>query len=392
MLALMGCLEADMPPTVTVIDSAGVTVIAHSSEHLQGLASLVLQDEPAVQLGSVNGSEDYLFGVNAVALLEDQRIAVANGGTQEVLVFERSGQLVHRTGSRGDGPGEFQSIRSLVPLPPDSLGVYDELHRRLSIYDPQGSLMREVSLREALPMPVMSQLLPLSQEEMVLFTTGAARLLGDSLRARPLSESLVVSRTGEMLRAIGSFPGLESYQAEGRMGVLLFSARTNMALADDHLVVGTAETTEIRYLDRYGKVTRIVRWPDRDRAVSEEDITGFIEAVLEAVPESRWSALRARLQDMPHTEEVPPYQDLLSSPAGEIWVGDYPGAAVDLTGRPPPARQWLLVGPDGILRATIETPNGFRPLVISGSEVFGVFMDDLGVETVRAYVIKAPSQ
>jgi len=52
LFTLLGCAEGDLLPTVTVTDSAGVTVVDHTTEHMQRLASLALQGEPVFQLGT----------------------------------------------------------------------------------------------------------------------------------------------------------------------------------------------------------------------------------------------------------------------------------------------------------------------------------------------------
>ena len=50
-----------------------------------------------------------------------------------------------------------------------------------------------------------------------------------------------------------------------------------------------------------------------------------------------------------------------------------------------PERQWLVFGPEGELRATLRTPTGFRPHLVRGDTLLGVYTDELGVESVRAY-------
>jgi hypothetical protein len=88
------------------------------------------------------------------------------------------------------------------------------------------------------------------------------------------------------------------------------------------------------------------------------------------------------------SEEVPAYGALLASEEETIWVGPHQGPEVTNFDMPPAAGRWLLFRSDGILVATVEAPEGFEPLSIRGDQVFGVFVNEMGVESVRVYGIK----
>jgi len=60
-------------------------------------------------------------GIARTALLNDGRIAVANGEPTEIRIYSPNGAFVTRVGRRGRGPGEFQAIASMFPGNGDTL-------------------------------------------------------------------------------------------------------------------------------------------------------------------------------------------------------------------------------------------------------------------------------
>lgn len=75
-------------------------------------------------------------------LLSDGRIAVVNGGTNEVRLFHPDGTPDTIFGGAGDGPGEFRGI-SLAGAVGDSLILYDTRLRRTTVWHPARGVVRE---------------------------------------------------------------------------------------------------------------------------------------------------------------------------------------------------------------------------------------------------------
>jgi hypothetical protein len=50
-------------------------------------------------------------------------------------------------------------------------------------------------------------------------------------------------------------------------------------------------------------------------------------------------------------------------------------------------RRWLVFDGDGILAAGVDTREGFEPHAVREDRVWGVFKDELDVESVRAYEV-----
>jgi hypothetical protein len=101
--------------------------------------------------------------------------------------------------------------------------------------------------------------------------------------------------------------------------------------------------------------------------------------------------LREVLDGIPQPQLHPVYDAIIAEDSGSIWVGEYAGQ-LGLMGLSPevrrvPARRWLVFGSDGILAATVGTPEGFVGHAVREGRVWGVFRDELGVESVRGYRI-----
>jgi hypothetical protein len=53
-----------------------------------------------------------------------------------------------------------------------------------------------------------------------------------------------------------------------------------------------------------------------------------------------------------------------------------------------PGRRWLVFGPDGALTAHVSTPEGFEPYAVREGRMWGVYTDEVDVESIRAYRLK----
>lgn len=63
-----------------------------------------------------------------------------------ILAYDSEGNLESVWGRRGDGPGEYRTIRQLLMLRGDSLGVLDQINTRLTVLNADGSVARTQQL------------------------------------------------------------------------------------------------------------------------------------------------------------------------------------------------------------------------------------------------------
>jgi len=266
--------------------------------------------------------------------------------------------------------------------------VYDSQARRLTVFPPDSGTPRVVSLAEVAPGRGWARILPLATG---LVFVGEAGLGGGSEQGvyRNQEESYRIDADGQILSTYGMFPGIQAFAGSGMMGRAPFGALLATATWRDQLVVGTGEEPELRLFGPGGSLTRIIRWADTDRSVSQERMNQYIEFLLGQVPPEQASPMRDRLQGMPHAPRMPAHAEVLVSPEGVIWVGEYPGPEAELpTGRGSVTRQWVVFGSDGVIRERIQTPRGFMPVSLGEDLVWGVYHNDLDMESVRAYPVR----
>ncbi|MYA40893.1 MAG: 6-bladed beta-propeller [Gemmatimonadetes bacterium] len=151
--AIAGCEEgpdpANWPEQLAygVRDSAGVTIVASASPATGSRLEWRVGPEPRVSVGAPTTDEDYqLYEVGDASRLADGRIVVANGGSNQVLVFDHAGNYLAAWAGQGEGPGEFRSLGLVESWTADSLIAADSEQGRVSIFDLEGNHGRTTTL------------------------------------------------------------------------------------------------------------------------------------------------------------------------------------------------------------------------------------------------------
>ena len=103
-------------------DSAGITIVESRRPESGSRLGWAVGDEPALSIGTMEATAAYqLYRVADATRLADGRVVVANGGSNELLVFDANGGYLDAWGGQGEGPGEFTSLSLVAPWPGDSL-------------------------------------------------------------------------------------------------------------------------------------------------------------------------------------------------------------------------------------------------------------------------------
>ena len=398
-MAVSGCAE---PPSdfVTVRDSAGVTIVENHAAGLESVSSWSVSGEPRIEIGGGAEPEIPLYRVTAVTPLESGRVAIGMTTPPQVVVVEADGGLSATLGQPGEGPGEFLTVGSVVALHADSVMVWDPDRRRFAVFQEDGTLVREVDLGAVAPMSArasantqtasgFTHLLPLADGTLAVVAEAALGPESEGMIVRHELPAFRIDPVGEVLASYGTFPGLASSPGMAAP----FGARTHPA-GGSHLVVGTSESPEYRMYGNSGDLTQIVRWPDSDRTIAGPFLERWLEMV-EADPN-----LGGFIEAAPRPERYPAYDDIVTTDRDEVLVGAYPGPLGLMPLRRAdqvpeafkgklrvPAREWLVFTSDGTVNATFTTPEGFEPYALRGDDLWGVYTDELDVESVRAYTL-----
>jgi hypothetical protein len=111
------------------------------------LEEWVLSEVPLLEIGVREGEDPYqLHRVRGSVRLEDGRVVVLNGGSQELRYFDPEGRFLKSVGGMGEGPGEFRGPAGLRRTHDGNLQVWDGSLMRVSIFDPEGAFQSSSTL------------------------------------------------------------------------------------------------------------------------------------------------------------------------------------------------------------------------------------------------------
>jgi hypothetical protein len=388
---LAGCaLEADPAVTWTERDSAGITIVESAVDLGAGQAGWSVADQPSLSIGTLAGSPEYqFFRIAGARRLPDGRIAVVNGGSQEVRVYGADGQFLHGFGTNGDGPGEFRGPRLAGTYGPDSLVIHDLDLRRVSVLHVDDGFARSFAVQDAggypIPLGVMA--------DGSIAYGGGASFSSDGgfptglYRAKSLYAS--VSTDGRAATLFGEFPALEMYaEVNGNSFMartIPFGRNTVASAAGDRLYVAFGDTYDVRAYDADGQLLRIFRLAAPPRPVEDADVRGYIEEQVaeDAESDNERRALRQLLEDLPVPETFPAYNDLQIDALGNLWAADYLAPGEDTP-------RWTVFSPDGHVLGRISTPARTRVLEIGRDYLLTLYVDEMDVEFVRLYALRRP--
>jgi 6-bladed beta-propeller len=94
---------------------------------------------PTLEIGRTEGDENYLFAqIASVLRLPDGTVAVSDGGTSRISIYDQQGSFLRSWGSKGEGPGEFRKLSRLYPKGSDSIMAADRSTNRVASFSLDG--------------------------------------------------------------------------------------------------------------------------------------------------------------------------------------------------------------------------------------------------------------
>ncbi len=364
-------------------DSAGVTIVEYAKRTSDTLP-WTIPSQPVVEIGAVEGDEAYqLSSVSSVRRLSDGRIVVANTGTNELRVYDKTGRHLVTMGRKGEGPGEFAGLGPVIVGAGDTLLAYDGNLKRVSLFTPDGVFVRSFSLAFAQGFP---QLEGEFADGTFLTTRNFAFIPGEiDDVVRDSAPVYHFAADGTLLDSVGRWLAQEWYvhgtRGEAWATSLPFGRRMMVAVARDGFYVGSSGRYAIEWRDPAGQLRRILRVLDEPIPVSAADWERVKQERMTGV-EDRWRPRQERmLSEMPVPSTRPAYGSLVLDTDGNLWVAESVVSSDDPQG-------WTVFASDGHMLGTITTPSGLNVRDIGRDYVLGVARDDLDVEHVRMYVLE----
>jgi hypothetical protein len=389
-LTATGCESPDVQREAsTARDSAGVRIV----ENVRGtwVTPWQVGSQPLLSIGSVAGDPDHeLDQVTGAVGLPDGRIVVANAGRLELLFYDGHGNLLHRAGGRGGGPGEFRSLEWLARYGADSILALDVRGHRVSYFDTDGNFARSVRLepnaRIPFPRPV-----GFFADGSLLAIPGTFSLGGDPPVRVERTRDLLLRYESDGTSAIllGSFPGHEQVIVPtGPHGGLErrrrpFGRATAFAAAGDRFYVADNDTYEIRVYSISGRQIQSIRKVAAPLTLEESDIRAFEDSVLAAADDRYLPQVRVLFENLPPPPRTyPAYApDIHIDRDQNVWVRE--------SSRPGQGRiEWSVFSAGGELQGAVNMPPGLEVLDIGADYILGLQRDTLDVEYVRKFSLQ----
>ena len=393
----LGCEPAEPPSaTVTVRDSAGITIVESAAPIWADGEGWTIAAEPEVVIGEAEGDERYLLdGVHGARRFPDGRIALLDRGSSRVRVYTAEGRHLFDVGGPGDGPAEFSNAQYL-DLVGDTIVVYEYAPATLTWFDDGGEFVRTA------PLPSLPSGPPYGTAFGFLGRDGvvvAALVLRPDYRPGRTRQTMFLWRvdlTGPGVDLVAEIRTDEIFVYNtGGWNDVTFGKTTSFTASDRWIYVAPSDAYSIQVLDSHGVVRRIIRRQVEPRAVTPADLRRHAEQVVAVnfLPPDRVDVIvrRVRAGEIAIAETMPAYRYLTVDVEENLWVEDWDDVGID-------QGAFSVFRTDGAWLGKVDLPAGLpylrginlrtSVLEIGVDYVLGVWTGAFGVEQVRMYRIK----
>lgn len=383
-MALEALAGTSMRTDSVALMTAALVAACSEADLSTRLESWTISVEPTASIGVVEGDSAFLFQrIVDARFSSGGGIVVADGGLSVLRVYDPDGAFVAQMGRRGDGPGEFQELRGIWTVSPDTVAAWDSRALRLTYFGGDHSAARTVSLESANATVGVGRL---------DFLAGALRdgsvVIGSvALADEPGADRVTIERIstrGEHLDRLGETTGLlRARLAERITGPVPFSPYPYVATYGDIVYHTNGTEPVVTAWSPTGE--RTIAFPAHDYDVERE-----WSSVAAEVEKRNVAPFVRAVATAPRPGSIPHLAGLLIDEAGRIWAKRYePGTDAIWLGGGGRAGggTWWVADPGGRLIAAVQVPAGFAPLQVEETRVLGVTVDSLGVERVEVRAI-----
>jgi hypothetical protein len=336
----------------------------------------LIAPDSAVTIGVAEGSLDLQFHRIVSVEFVQGGILVADGGSNEIRRFSNRGEILHRWGGSGDGPGEFRRLRWATSIA-DTVYAWDESSRRLTVYDEAGNVahvVRPTFFGGSAPQRVVGMFadhtlivnpLEISSQPRI----GAGVRAGDS----PIA---VAGWDDAALRPFTTVPGRPIYASSDGIRVPIpFTTYPAYSVAASSLIIGNGATHEFTRYSESGAALRTTRFVP-ERVVTAADLARYIDAYLESRRDGDASDIERAAKEAPVPEFMPTFDELAAQRSGATWIRTFtlPWDTV---------AEWVLLDSTGVASARLRTQPQFIIADATAESVVGIVRDSLGVEYIE---------
>jgi hypothetical protein len=390
-LALTACGRdaGSTGPTYAVRDSAGIEIVENTAPAWRAGEAWRLAEAPSLAIGVLEGAPEYqLEQVVGALRLADGRVVIADGGSQQLRIYDADGRFVRAHGGQGGGPGEFEGLGWIGRGGGEgTLLTYDYRSRRLSTFDVERGFTESVMLGVESGFPVF----PAGQfDDGSLFApVGRSFIAGRGEVKGGLTRDPMVyvrySLAGELLDTVATTAGTEYFVQTIDRGFTVSSALLGRSavstVSGDHVFLGTNDSYEIGRYTSDGTLLRLIRRAQPLRPVDGAMWEALKREGIEGISDENWRRTRERMfAEMPRPATVPAYENAMADAEGNLWVRGYTVLKEEPV-------FWTVFDTDGRMLGDVAVPRRFRVTEIGADHVLGVARDDFDVEQVQLFAL-----
>lgn len=335
-------------PEVMISDSAGLQVV--SVPPLKAFSLPELSARRLFSTQDIAGRKVELFEVLDGLFLPDGSLVVANTGAQELIHVGSDGTTARRIGRRGQGPGEFERLTTLLPSADGGFTAWD--YDRFSRYGPDAELVEVARLGYENPVVSLVPLL-VFDDGRVTAVLGEQRYFQASGERRDTVPLLTWDAGGDGPDTVGVWKGLERAFGSHQQGMAYlvpigFARTVFHASGGGRVAIGSNDSLDVMVYDSgLAPLHRIVA-PGRNGEVGIRERSAWQRRRASLVPLED-EGIRRAWNEAPVHATLPGFEGLQVGPDGWIWVGEaiVPGESL---------RRWVIFSPDGIPEAELKVP------------------------------------
>jgi hypothetical protein len=334
------------------------------------------------EIGSAEGARDYtFFRISDLAVSDGGEVLVLDSGDRSVAVYDSLGTFLRRIGRAGSGPGEF--VRpTRIELASDGLVVHDPQLARVTRLSATG----EVLDTRALPRPAgldLSRMYEMRDGSVVAGSVFRAALGGPEhdpfirvvrFAGESPVDTLLMFEVGAVLwSAPAGLPWGIAPTSLGPTGAWAVSGDSLLALVD----ATRSELRLVRFTGAGPTVLATGRLPVTARPVGEGELREIEREVRRRSPNAPG---RIQLTAPSWVSELT--GRALFDDRGGVWVETRP------SGEGP--HRWAVIDHGSPRGRWVAMPERFRLMAVRGGKAYGVWRDELEVQTIRVYELPLP--
>lgn len=378
--------SADNEPDPSPADFFG------SAEH-----SFRLSPEPLFTVGLDDALP--LDRVYAAFLLGDH-VVIPNSGSNEILIFDGEGELLHRQGRQGAGPGEYMSLLDLSRYR-DGLVAWDAQLLRLSILDAEGGYLSSTSVQLRAGTTVSRRLVGAVGSN-VLFHSSEDGYPGEGavgpLEVRQDEEFAIVRPSDGRIISEITLPGQEQWvqRLERSKGAtqggppIIFGRDAVAAVVGERAYLGTTDSLALAIYDEDGNVSSILS-RKQSPVPAKPEWEHFVRDSLREATEARRPRLKVQqslkefrlrlLEDLPARSTLPSFSAIKGGADGRLWIREYGNPLQDMA-------VWIGLSESGERERRIEIPKAFNVQDISDSKVIVLAKGEFDEDIIEVYSLE----